>query len=190
MHRRVGAAVVVLFLLLGPARSTTVERLPLEALVERSETVAHGDCVAVRTEWDAGRTRIYTRVSIAPREVLKGGAGADRALLELVLPGGELDGMAYVVHGMPRARVGEELVVFATAAHPRSGVRLPCGLGQGLWTVERAGRAAPAAVRDTRELRLVERGVAGGEAGGVERAPLDDLLARVRAEAARQRGPR
>lgn len=169
-----------------PARSTSVEALDEAAIVERSAAILWGDCRSVETEWDEGHTRIYTRVRFVPREVLKG----DKQLseLELKLPGGERDGMAYVVHGMPRFEPGQEVVLCASQRHAASGVAVPVGLSQGVWRVRRQAGADGTARRDTRELQLVEPGVRGGRNGVVEEVPLSSLLERLREQVRRQRG--
>lgn len=165
------------------ASSTSVEALDEAAIINRSATILWGDCREVEAEWDEGHTRITTRVRFTPREVLKG--DAQLSALELKLPGGERDGMAYVVHGMPRFQPGQEVVVCASQRHPRSGVCVPVGLSQGLWRVERAAGESTAR-RDTRELQLIEPGARGGRAGAVEEVPLTDLLERLRGEVRRQ----
>lgn len=176
------AALVILWT--SPARSTSVEQLDRAQVVERAAAILWGDCTSVEAEWDESRTRIFTRVRIVPREVLKG----DRQLaaLELKLPGGERDGKVYVVHGMPRFQPGQELVLCASAPHPKSGVRVPIGLGQGVWQVERRAGAAGLARRDTRELMLMTPGARGGRSGALEELPLSELLERLRGEVARQ----
>src|SRR5690606_10553879 len=101
------ALVAALLLSLWPsleARSTTVEALGPEDLVERAEAVVWGDVVQVRAVRE-GR-RIYTHVEVAPREVLK---GQPAATVDLKLPGGEVDGVVSVYHGMPRFDLGEEV---------------------------------------------------------------------------------
>lgn len=177
-------ALLSLLALAPEARSTSVERLEPAEVVSRARTIVWGDCVRVQPEWDEDRRRILTRVQLAPRELIKGEAAA---VVELKLLGGELDGMAYVIHGMPRFREGGEYVVQATAPHPRSGVVVPVGLGQGVHVVERrAGRPARA-TRDLRDLQLVTPGVQGGAPGALEGEPLDDVLARLRGLVAAER---
>jgi len=180
-------ALAALLILASPARSTTVEQLSFERLVERAAVVFHGACTDVRAEWDGTGRRIQTRVTFAPAAVLKGQAGER---LELVLPGGQRDGLTQVVHGMPRFAVGEEVVVLATAPHRRSGVAIPVGLGQGVYRVDRPAGGAPVARRDTRGLHLVDLEAGQAVPGAREALPLGDLLERVRAEVARQRAQR
>lgn len=179
------ALVAALAISLWPAieaRPTTVEALDPEELVARAEAIVWGDVVRVQVERE-GR-RIFTHVEVAPRETLKGQAAPT---VSLKLPGGVLDGVAMVFHGMPRFEAGEEVVLHATPAHPRSGVRVPVGLGQGVHRVLRPAHGRALATRDTRELHMVMPGGAGARAGAREEVPLDDLLATIRAEVARQR---
>ncbi|MCO5169303.1 MAG: hypothetical protein M9894_23410 [Planctomycetes bacterium] len=191
MQRRTARRALGLLLLLaalwplGEARSTTVEALEPEDLVARAEAIVWGDVVSVRADWDERRARIYTHVEVAPRETLK---GQPAPTVTLKLPGGEVDGVVSVFHGMPRFRLGEEVVLHVTSPHARTGVRLPVGLGQGVHRVLRPGHGPAVATRDTRELHLVRPGVAGGQPGGRDARPLDDLLQTIRAEVARQRG--
>jgi len=180
-------AVALVLLVPRPGVATSVEALDEAELVDRAACIFWGDCVSTRAEWNAARTQIFTTVTFAPREVLKGEA---TALVELKVPGGELDGKAYVVHGMPRFRPGEEVVLYASARHQRSGVAVPVGLGQGYYVVDRSGDGLPRARRDTSDLRLLERGDATGRTGRVEEVGLHPLLERIRTEVTRQGAPR
>ncbi|MCA8921706.1 MAG: hypothetical protein KDD82_07830 [Planctomycetes bacterium] len=169
---------VVLTSLPGAARSTTVEALDEDALLERSACVFWGDCLEARPEWSADRQRIYTRVRFAPREVLKGDPAP---LVELLIPGGELEGKAYVIHGMPTIRAGSEVVLFASHPHPKSKVCVPVGLGQGVYFVNRRADVAQAR-RDTRDLRVLAQGEARSRPGKLEVVELDALLGRLRSK--------
>jgi hypothetical protein len=177
------AAVLVTWAAAPPARSTTVERLTPAELVARAETIVWGDVVDVQADWDAGHQRIYTAVQVAPRELLK---GPQAPVVALKLPGGERDGIACVFHGMPRFDRGEEVVLHVTAANPRSGVRVPVGLGQGVRRIFRPARGAAMATRDTRDLGLVLPGARGVLPGALDTDTLDGLLGSIRAEVARQ----
>lgn len=186
--RALTLALAIVLLPLSSARSTTVEELDPTELVARSETIVWGDVVSVRSGWDDRHTRIFTHVEVTSREALKG----DGARLTLKLPGGEADGLVSVIHGMPQFREGEEVVLHLTARHPRSGVCLPVGLGQGVYRVLRPAHGAVTAARDTRELHLVRPGVTGAQPGASTEVELETLLRSIRDEVARQRagGPR
>ena len=110
------------------------------------------------------------------------------ALIVLKIPGGVLDGRAYVVHGMPKFKPGEELVVFCTPPHQRTGVCVPTGLAQGLYSVDRSSATGPKVKRDTRHLNLVElkHKKARSVPGKTESLSLDDLLRQIRSEVALQ----
>ncbi|MEZ6183950.1 MAG: hypothetical protein R3F62_02950 [Planctomycetota bacterium] len=161
------------------AGSTTVESLSEEQMLSRSACVFWGDCLDSRPEWSADHQRIYTRVRFAPREMLKGKA---MPLVELLVPGGELDGKAYVIHGMPRIRAGAEVVLFASEPHPKSQVCVPVGLGQGVYFVQRDA-SVPQAKRDLRDLRVLKPGETQSRPGRLEVVELDALLNRLRVKA-------
>jgi hypothetical protein len=166
----------VVALALRAAPASTVEPLTLDGLVRNAERVVHGDVASVRVELGRDR-RPLTIVEIAPRETLKGAQG----MLVLRLPGGEVNGVAMIVHGMPAFRRGEEVVVAATAPHERSGVRVPVGLALGKWSVGRDGIAR-------REVGAIDVARERGRAGPQPRAqePLDELLRELRAAVARE----
>lgn len=173
-------------LLLAPrlGETTTVKRLTHPQLVADAAEIVHGDCLEAAPEWDPSHRRIFTRVRFAVREQLKGEQGA--STMELLVPGGEIGGVSYVIHGMPTFTAGEEVVVYATQAHPQSKVKIPVGLDQGCYRIQRADGVAPAARRDTRQLILAEPGKRPAR-GRAETVPLDDLLQRIRSEVATQK---
>jgi len=172
-------------LLLAPrlGETTTVKRLTHPQLVGAAAEIVHGDCLEAAPEWDSSHRRIFTRVRFAVREQLKGEGGST---MELLVPGGEIGGVSYVIHGMPTFEAGEEVVVYATAAHPKSKVKIPVGLDQGCYRIRRAQSVAPAARRDMRQLILAEPGKRPAR-GRAETVPLDDLLQRIRSEVASQK---
>ncbi len=182
------AALSLLVVVAAPAYSTTVAALAFEDLVDDAARVFHGTCTDVRVERGA-TGRLQTRVTFSNRRALK---GADDAQVEMVLPGGARDGQVLLIHGMPRFRPGEEVVLFATAPHARSGLSVPVGLAQGVYRVERTPSGEAIASRDTRGLHLVD--LTGGRAqpvpGRREAIPLSDLLAQVEARVAALRPQR
>ena len=185
MRRLIPLALLALLALPQRSDSTVVEALDHASMVERSASILWGDCVEVSSEYTADRERIVTRVTMAPREVLK---GEDQALVEVTFPGGTVGDRTYVIHGMPSFRQGQEVVVYLSEEAQASGVRVPMGLSQGFYTVDRTGTAAMA-VRDLRGVTLVGpsegRGsLSSASHGELEQLPLDDLLSAIRAEVA------
>jgi len=184
--KRACLAILAVLLFAQPGEPTAVKKLDDSGLVSNATTIFHGDCLKVEPEWDRSGKRIYTRVTFAPREVLK---GTNQATVELLLPGGRMDGKAYVLHGIPTFTRGEEAVVYASARHKRSGICVPVGLGQGVFRVKRSakGRVAPRATRDTRDLLVVDMKKRSAKKGKRETRDLGTLLRDVRSEVTRQR---
>lgn len=177
------SALLATLLLALPAHATAVKKLSDADLVRDAKLIARAECLSVTTEWCRARRRILTRVRFSISETLK---GSEQTAVEVLLPGGERDGMSYVVHGMPEFRAGEEVVLFLTGTHRKSGICLPVGLGQGLYRIKREEGKKAAALRDTRSLLLVESGQSPRK-GRLERVDLDELLSTVKAEVARQK---
>ena len=173
-------ALLAVLLLASPGESTSVKALSEADLVQDARTIFWGECVEARSEWTADRRRVVTRVTFDVREIFKSDATPPGGpTIDLVIPGGALDGVTYVVHGMPRFAPGEEVLVYASASHPSSGVRVPVGLAQGIYRVKRKDGVATAR-RDTREAHLV--GPDGVVPGHLRELPLEALLARIRAQ--------
>lgn len=179
------AALCAALLLSLPASATAVKKLSEAELVSAAKLIGHLECVSSSAEWGPEGKRIFTRVRFSVRGVLKG--DAELRDLEVLLPGGERDGMSYAIHGMPQFQPGEEVVLFLTAEHPKSKICLPVGLGQGLYRIRREAGKAPRALRDTRSLLLVQEGERSPEQGRLERLDLDELLGSVRSEIGKQR---
>jgi len=183
MPRAIWFPVLLATLLLAtPAQATAVKKLSDAELVRDAKLIARAECLSVSTEWCRQRKRILTRIRFTVTATLK---GSERTSLEVLLPGGQRDGLSYVVHGMPEFRPGEEVILFLTGAHKKSGICVPVGLGQGLYRIKRENGKKALAVRDTRSLLLVESGKSPSK-GRLERLDLDDLLATVKSEVARQ----
>ena len=118
-------------LLAGLAAGTSVLRLDFDELVSHAVAILEGRVVAVEPGLDA-RGMIVTRVTVVVDRGFKGVGGGET--FQLALPGGELGDLGTVVAGMPRFERGEDVLLFATEETER-GVRLPVGLGQGVWRV-------------------------------------------------------
>ena len=167
-----------------PARASSVEALDDQELVKRAERIVHADVLRITVEWDDAHTRLFTIVELSPRETLKGDAG----VVTLKFPGGSRDGITTIVHGMPTFKVGEEVVVFVSSRHPKSGVCLPIGLGQGKWSCETDEKGRRVARRTLHGVHLVGKpGAPDPFARMTTETPRDELLTSVRDEVGRQR---
>ncbi|MBM3726830.1 MAG: hypothetical protein FJW40_15585 [Acidobacteria bacterium] len=120
------AALAVLVGLVSPAGSTTLEKLSLETLIDRSTAIIRGKATSCAASL-RGRT-IYTVCDVAVSERLKGGAGAAVAVATL---GGTLNGVRQAVAGAPRIEPGQEYLFFLWTG--RSGLTQVIGLSQGIF---------------------------------------------------------
>ena len=123
---------VLLCLLLIAATSsyaTTVQRLGLEDLVKKAQTIVVGKVTDLRTYWTADRKLILTNYTIQVDENIKGQASRN---VEVTTIGGKIGDIELYVSGMVSFVRGEDAVVFIE----QSGVyQTVVGLGQGKFTV-------------------------------------------------------
>ena len=129
---------------LVPARgdATMVKRLPLEAVVARAARIVHGTVVEVQSgRDDVGLPSTWVTLDVA--ETLKGQSGERVTFKQFGVHVPLSDGTITGVPGLPRYKVGDEVVLFLHAPSVR-GFTSPVGLGQGCYHVSRPG-AAPMA---------------------------------------------
>ena len=117
----------VLLLVAGGLEASTVRHLPLDQMARRADQIFTGEVVGITSQLNARRTGIYTFVTVAVDDYLKGGR---RDLLTLRILGGEAEGYRLVVAGSPVFRLGEEVLVFSDGG-ARPGSRRCWGWRQG-----------------------------------------------------------
>lgn len=81
------------------------------ALAAESPLVVHGTVVATRSEWNETRDFIWTFVTLAVTDSVKGAALAGRSI-EIRIPNGIVDGIWQRSSNEVRFTPGEEVVVF------------------------------------------------------------------------------
>ena len=94
----------------GSLRAQTRARSP-EDLARRAEVVAVGKVSSLASQWSADHSRIFTHVTLAVNQYIKGG-GAGQPLV-LVVAGGEVGAVGEVYSHMPTFRQDEDVLVFA-----------------------------------------------------------------------------
>ncbi len=170
----------------GPsAQATTMLKVDVADLTRTSEWIVRAQVLAVRdVDLRAQGRSLFTDVDLRILDVYRG-AGVP-ATYTLRLPGGKgRDGVTMMVPGMPRFRVGDEIVVFLEKT---SLGHIPCGLTQGVWRVLHtpSGLWVRQARTTARVLQRAPQGAPG--AGHLKPVapqllgdvrPLDDLLAEV-----------
>lgn len=164
----------LLLLLASPVLPATVVRLDLPDLTQRAGRIVLARCLSANPE--RAENGIETRYRFVVDQTVKGDTSST---VELVLPGGLLDGVRTRVPGMPDFAPGNEVVLFLSRAGD-TGAIWPIGLGQGKYSVQRTGAAKSARVyQDHAGLHFTESAVTTGQGMG-DGMPLEDFLARVR----------
>lgn len=153
---RIGAFIACSPILFNVSGSAQVRALSPEDLTRQSDAVVIGKVASVRSEWTGGRSRIQTKVTLAVEEVLKGEKG--KATLDLVTPGGEVDGIGEYYSHTAQFKQDEDVVVFVRK--------------------DREGRYRVAAGDQGKMVIREDRGT--GKRMVSEGAPLDLLTTRVR----------
>jgi hypothetical protein len=131
-----------------PLQCATLERLSFDDMAARSTLIVRGK---VADSWAAMTGGvIYTHYRIQVSESFKGGA---RDSVEVMVPGGAVNGMRQTFSGAPALNQGDEFVFFLWTS--RQGITWITGLTQGLFALAADGSTDPNANRAaSRELML------------------------------------
>lgn len=84
---------------------------PVSDLAREADVVAVGRVTALKSEWDEGKTRIVTRVTLSVDEYLKAGSERSKSVTIVTL-GGEVDEVGEFYTHVPTFRQSEAVVVF------------------------------------------------------------------------------
>jgi hypothetical protein len=141
-------ATLALTLCLPQVWSATLQRLSLDDMIGQSTVIVRAK---VKSSYAAySGPIVYTHYSIQVSENLKGGAGNT---LDVVVPGGSVNGMRQSFAGTPTFNAGDEYVFFLWTG--KSGLTQVMGLTQGLFSVASDGSTDPMLTRAaSRELML------------------------------------
>ena len=163
--RRLAAALAAALAVATPAASRDAIPLGFDELVDRAARIVYGTVRSVDPGRDAEGIPA-TWITLDVGETLKGPVATTLTYKQVGVPEPLPDGTLLRLPGLPRYRVGDEVVVFLHG-ESRRGFTSPVGLGQGFFRAEDGpkGRAVRAALA----------------AGGAEDLP--DFLARVRRRA-------
>lgn len=111
--------------------AATLEYLSLDDLAVKATAIVRARVTGSYAE--PGRTIIYTHYRI---EVLDRWKGAESPEMDIVLPGGSVNGLRQTFPGMPRLAEGQEYLLFLWQSS-KSGLTHILGLSQGVFTVIR-----------------------------------------------------
>ena len=132
-----------------PLQCATLERLSLDDLIARSTMIVRGK---VTTSWAAFTgSVIYTHYQIQISEQFK---GTGQNSVEVMTPGGTVNGLTSSFSGSPVLRQGDEFVFFLWTS--KGGITWITGLTQGLFSLDPgdAGADRMATRAASRELML------------------------------------
>jgi hypothetical protein len=125
---------LIFALLVSPIWSATLERMSLDDMIVKSTTIVRGK---VTGSWAAFTGAvIYTHYTIEVSETFK---GAGRGTVEIMVPGGALNGVQQNFSGSPAMKAGDEFVFFLWTS--KTGITWITGLTQGLFTLPAADRS-------------------------------------------------
>src|SRR5262249_33999090 len=119
----------------APIRATMVQRVSLEEVTRAAERIVHGTVAVVRSGRDESGLPA-TWITLAVSRTLKGPATPELTFKQYGVAEPLADGTITRVAGLPRYRVGEEVVLFLRG-NSRRGFTSPVGFSQGAYRVSR-----------------------------------------------------
>jgi len=155
------------------ALATTVQKLTLQELTKKSDSIVMARVDDAVSSWDAAHKEIYTFYTLSVLQAVKGSKGTTTITLRQL--GGTVDNIASVVPGMPTFKKGEEVIVFLTQKDA-AGYPWVMGLQQGKYTVT-AGKNGVKTVRnDLAGTELLTKGGQHEEGTTAAAIPLNAFL--------------
>ncbi|MPZ78108.1 MAG: hypothetical protein GEU77_16480 [Deltaproteobacteria bacterium] len=122
--------------------------LSIAELTKRSDVIALGKVISTSSDWDSGKTAIYTKIVLQVEQGFKGtGAGKEIMLRQL---GGQVGDIVSEVAGTAVFKTGEKVVVFLFRNKKQSlGL---VGSFQGKFSIEKRSPEGEMAVRRVPEI--------------------------------------
>jgi len=169
----------VLACLAIPASCATLARLSFEDMAAQSHLIVRGKV----TDWWAAITNriIYTHYTIQISETFKGTAAGS---LEIMVPGGTVNGMHLTISGSPALNKGDEYVFFLWTS--KAGITWITGLTQGLFALSADGSTDPTARRAASPELMLDPATARPVKDVALSMRLSDLRSRIAAALAAQ----
>jgi opacity protein-like surface antigen len=167
---------------LAPLQSATLERLSLDDMITKSTTIVRGK---VTSSWAAlTGSVIYTHYRIQVSESFKGN---DKGAVEIMVPGGTVNGLHQNFSGSPLLNQGDEFVFFLWTSN--SGITWITGLTQGLFTLPAADVSANrVATRQASRELMLDAATSQSVKDSALSIRLSDLRTRIAATLAAQGG--
>jgi hypothetical protein len=149
------AALGLAALVAAPASTTTLLHFDIEEMTAIASVVAVGEVDSVAARWNDAHTKIYTRATITPTEVLKGGSGLGALTVKMI--GGRVGRDTAQMPGTPELKQGERVLVFLEPREDGDGY-LIVGLFQGLFRLRKGAQGDELLTQDLppRGVSLIE----------------------------------
>jgi len=169
-------AVGLAALVAAPASTTTVVRFDVEKMSAIAAVIAVGEVQGVDMRWNGAHTKIYTRVTFTPTEVIKG--GRDLGPLTIKMIGGKVGEDVARLPGTPELVQGERVLVFLEPREDGDGY-LIVGLFQGLYRLRKGAPGDDLLYQDLTppDATMIEE---GSRHPATEMLTLEDVRAIVR----------
>ena len=116
----------------SPTNATVVRKLSDEEMVSNAQTIVIGTCTSIKSEWNEERTKIFTYITIVPKNILKGSEPPQEIIIKQL--GGEVGEIGMHVEGISVFEEGEEAFLFLKQG--RKGFQSIVGFSQGKLSIK------------------------------------------------------
>lgn len=99
---------IIILFISGPVSAQ--ENMTVAELTKKSDLVVIGKVNSVESEWNDSKTRIYSKVSIAVSELIKGANSGNE--ISIMQPGGEVGDVGEIYSDIPRFNKSENVLLF------------------------------------------------------------------------------
>ncbi len=113
------------------AQAGSLVKISDKNLVLSSDAIITGKVLSIESRWNASKTNIYTDITIALNQTIKGDLGSNTIVIEQV--GGKIGDKEVWLTGSPEFSVGEEVLLFLKANS--SGVLHTAHMGMGKFSI-------------------------------------------------------
>ena len=169
--------VIICFFLFPETESKAqVLQTSVQEMTNESTAVLYGKCTKKTCEWNENKSIIYTYVTIAPEEYIKGNLGSEAVI---AVPGGRVGDIIYEVSEMPVFTEGEDVMAFIWTSP--SGKNLVTGGFQGKMKIIRDKLSGKRIIEDIGIMDGTDvQNLAPGQVRKALRMKLEDFVAKLK----------
>ena len=120
------------------AHASLVRELGPDQLAAGADLIVEGQIVAVESTWNQGHTGFESRIRVRVGTVIK---GAPVTSVEILQPGGTVDGARHIIAGMPAFAIGEHARLYLRQHRGAAHSYRVYGWNQGKWPGRMLGGA-------------------------------------------------